>query len=55
MVDVTTADSIIVVGVIIRELEKEGVGLIQATRIGKAVVKALGALHATNAVPNRHI
>ena len=50
-----TADEIIITGVIIRELEKEGVGLIQATRIGKAVVKALGALHARDTVPDRHI
>jgi hypothetical protein len=50
-----TADEIIIIGVVIRELAKEGVGQIQAERIGKAVAKALGALHATNPVPNRHI
>jgi len=49
------ADDIITIGVVIRELEKEGVGLIQATRIGKAVAKALGALHARHTVTDRHI
>lgn len=39
------ADDIITIGVVARELEKEGVGSIQATRIGKAVAAALGALH----------
>jgi hypothetical protein len=42
------AEAIITIGVVVRELEKEGVGTIQATRIGKAVARALEALHATN-------
>jgi hypothetical protein len=44
-----TADDIITIGVIVRELEKEGVGTIQATRIGKAVAAALGVLHGSHA------
>lgn len=39
-----TADEMIIIGVVARELEKEGVGPVQATRIGKAVAKALEAL-----------
>ena len=50
-----TADEIIIVGVIIRELTKEGVGHIQSERIGKAVAKALGALHARDTTADRHI
>ena len=49
------ADDIITIGVIVRELEKEGVGTIQATRIGKAVAAALGALHGRHAITDRHI
>ena len=49
------AADIVTIGVIIRELAKEGVGQIQAERIGKAVGKALGALNATNTATNRHI
>lgn len=49
------ADDIITIGVIVRELEKEGVGHIQATRIGKAVVKALGFLHEHSTNTDRHI
>lgn len=48
-------DEIIIIGVIVRELEKEGVGTIQATRIGKAVANALGALHGRNTTADRHI
>ena len=48
------ADDIIVTGVIIRELEKEGVGLIQAARIAKAVIKAVEAFHARTIVAERH-
>ena len=40
-----SGDDIIIIGVVVRELEKEGVGFIQATRIGKAVATAIGALH----------
>lgn len=47
-----SADDIIIIGVVVRELEKEGVGSIQATRIGKAVAKALGVLHGSNAPTN---
>lgn len=50
-----TADDIIVIGVVARELEKEGVGPVQAARIGKAVAAALGALHGGNAAADRHI
>ena len=50
-----TGDEIIIIGVVVRELEKEGVGTIQATRIGKAVAAALGALHGSNTDANRHI
>lgn len=39
------ADDIITIGVVARELEKEGVGSVQANRIGKAVAAALGVLH----------
>lgn len=46
----TTADSIIITGVVIRELEKEGVGIIQATRIGKNVARALEAFHGRTSV-----
>lgn len=49
------ADSIITIGVVVRELEKEGVGPIQATRIGKVIAKALEALHGSNTVADRHI
>jgi hypothetical protein len=49
------AETIITIGVVVRELEKEGVGAIQATRIGKAVAAALGALRATNTTTDRHI
>lgn len=48
------AEDIIVTGVIIRELEKEGVGLIQASRIAKTVVKALEAFHARTIITERH-
>ena len=50
-----TADDIIIIGVVIRELEKEGVGLIQSTRIGKAIAMAIGALHARDTITDRHI
>lgn len=50
-----TADDIIIVGVVAKELEKEGVGTIQAERIGKAVATALGMLHATSTSTDRHI
>jgi hypothetical protein len=49
------ADDIIIIGVVIRELAKEGVGRIQAERIGKAVARALGALNARNTATDRHI
>ena len=49
------ASDIIVIGVVVRELAKEGVGEIQATRIGKAVARALKALYATNTTADRHI
>lgn len=50
-----TGDDIIIIGVVVNELEKEGVGTIQATRIGKAVATALGALHGSNTPADRHI
>lgn len=50
-----TAEDIIIIGVVVRELEKEGVGAIQATRIGKTVAEFLGALHGSNARTDRHI
>lgn len=49
------ADEIIIIGVVARELEKEGVNPIQAMRIGKAVARALEALHAGNSATDRHI
>lgn len=49
------ADSIIIIGVVARELEKEGVGAIQADRIGRAVAMALGALHGRNSATNGHV
>lgn len=39
------SDSIIVIGVVAKELEREGVNPIQALRIGKVVAKMLGVLH----------
>lgn len=50
-----SADETIIIGVVARELEKEGVGSIQAARIGKTVAKALEALHATSSPTDRHI
>ena len=50
-----TAEDIIVIGVVAKELEKEGVGPIQANRIGKIVATALGALHGCNTSADRHI
>jgi len=50
-----TADEVIIIGVVARELEKEGVNPIQAMRIGKVVAKALEALHATDTPADRHI
>lgn len=47
------AEDIIIIGVVIRELSKEGVGHIQAERIGKNVAKALGALNARTTVENK--
>lgn len=49
------ADEVVTIGVVVRELEKEGVGPVQAMRIGKAVARALEMLHATNTVADRHI
>jgi transcriptional regulator NrdR family protein len=49
------AQDIIVIGVIKRELAKEGVGDIQSERIGKAVVRALKALYVTNSATNRYL
>jgi len=49
------AEEIITIGVVARELEKEGVGPIQANRIGKAVAAALGALHGRHTATDRHI
>lgn len=45
----------IVIGVVAKELEKEGVGAIQAMRIGKVVAQALGALHERSSIADRHI
>jgi hypothetical protein len=50
-----TGDDIIIIGVVIKELEKEGVGYVQAHRIGEAVAAAIGALHAANTTTDRHI
>lgn len=47
-----TADDIIIIGVVSKELEKEGVNSIQANRIGKAVAAALGALHGRHTPAN---
>lgn len=49
------ADTIVIIGVVARELEKEGVNPIQAARIGKAVATLLEALHGSNTVADRHI
>lgn len=49
------ADTIIVIGVVVRELEKEGVNPIQAMRIGKTVAKALEALRGISSSTDRHI
>lgn len=46
------AEDFIIIGVVAKELEKEGVGSIQAHRIGKAVAVALGALRVTSTKPN---
>jgi hypothetical protein len=44
--NVDSGESVVIMGVVVRELEKEGVGLIQSTRIGKNIVSALEALRA---------
>lgn len=45
----------IIVEIVVRELEKEGVGEIQATRIGKIIAKALGLVYGSNTLTDRHI
>lgn len=46
------AEDFIIIGVVAKELEKEGVGPIQANRIGKAVAAAIGALHVSRTKSN---